>query len=180
MRVSLVVSLAVAAFLLPLRASRALDDGLKYRQHTIDRSKVGVDIVPPATPKIDVARITRGWVPAPSKDGQSAWYGGEGTGHVLFRIKALADNDTAPDHIGLRIVALDSTSRLVPKPGMSGDFRPSYVPAQGTWRYDLEWYDDSTEHQEPLKERLLFYAVDEAGNLSAAPDTVDVVDPGRP
>jgi len=44
----------------------------------------------------------------------------------------------------------------------------------------LSWVDGGTDEQEPIALRMLFYAIDSAGNVSATADTLDLVDSARP
>ena len=179
MRVAATAMLTFQCLLVVPHIAWPLESTVEFPRHEIDGTKVGVDIIRPAAPHVTVLRITRGWAPAPGSDGLSVWRGGEGIGSVHLRIAGMVDDDTPAELMGLRVVPLDSLSQFARTMGPISNYRPRFLPGEDCWTYKVQWYDDSTPSQEPLAERLLIYAVDAAGNLSATADTLAVIDPGR-
>jgi hypothetical protein len=148
--------------------------------HQIDPTKVGIDVMAPSPPDVAVVSIVRGRGPRSNGDGTLTGLSTDDLGMAQIRVTGMSDNDTAPTAMGLRIVVADSLTELGRHIQPRGDVRPTYSKADDSWQFWLSWVDGGTDIQEPVALRILFRAVDAAGNVSAIADTLDLKDPGRP
>ena len=101
-------------------------------------------------------------------------------GRASLSITGLVDSETPREAMGLRIVSTDTLSAFGRNIYPLGDVQPSYSSTAGSWQLGMSWIDGATDKQKAISLRLLFYAIDSAGNVSAEADTVELVDSGRP
>lgn len=147
--------------------------------HKVDPGKIGVDVVAPPRPDVEVVSVVRGQGPRIHADGTATSVSTDDLGMVRLKVAELIDDDSLPSEMGLRIVVPDSLSELGRQLGPSGDVRPSFSKSDETWEIWLAWVDGSEDKQEPISLQVLVYAIDAAGNVSAMADTLALVDPGR-
>lgn len=148
--------------------------------HRIDQARVGVDVIAPSCPDVEVVSVVRGRGPRINGDGTMTSISTDDLGMAQIKVAGMADNDSAPTEMGLRIVVADSLTELGRRIQPRGDVRPSYSQADGSWQFWMSWVDGATDKQEPVALRILIRAIDAAGNVSATADTLDLQDPGRP
>lgn len=148
--------------------------------HRIDPNRIGVDVIAPSRPYVEVVSIVRGRGPRLHGDGTASSLSTDDLGMIRLMVAGMEDSDAAPTEMGLRIVVVDSLTELGRNIRPRGDVGPKYSKADGGWPLLLSWIDGGTDKQEPIALRILFYALDSAGNVSATADTLDLSDPGRP
>jgi hypothetical protein len=122
------------------------------------------DTTPPATPTLLSLTIGRGR--ARGLTSSSC----DDLGFLTLELHTEDDTSTA-DTIGLELTLINGT--------LPFDLPADPVRPQVSAGVVLNWIDGATAAQEPINATLEVRAVDEAGNVSASPLTVEIIDPGR-
>jgi hypothetical protein len=123
------------------------------------------DATPPATPEFQGLTISRGHGPGPGGAATSC----DDIGFITLSLAT--EDDTSPAAaIGYQLSLVDGT--------LPFDLPAEAVRPQGGADLVLTWIDGATRDQEALTATLEIIAVDEAGNLSDQPLTVELSDPG--
>jgi hypothetical protein len=147
------------------------------QKHEIEQEAAFSDFKAPATPKLEVLKVTRGKGPIVQEGGLVQFSSVDGSGVVQIGVIGLSDDQSAEGEIGLRARCIGGKFPVENLYVPDFDFKP-LADDSGQSMFVM-WDDGRTDEQEPISFSIEVYSIDRAGNVSALPDTVLVEDPGR-